>query len=76
MFVFVLPNLLLTILGIDYSKNSNCYKKIKIRTTKKVKGKRIRIYSYFHIGLLIIKFVMNSIHYEYQLFKRLILYDV
>ena len=67
---------LLTILGIDYSKNSNCYKKIKIRTTKKVKGKRIRIYSYFHIGLLIIKFVMNSIHYEYQLFKRLILYDV
>lgn len=63
---------LLTILGIDYSKNSNCYKKIKIKTTKKVKGKRIRIYSYFHVGLLIIKFVMNSIHYEYQLFKRMV----
>ena len=67
---------LLTLLGIDYSKNSKCYKKIKIKTTKKVKGKRIRIYSYFHVGILIIRFVMNSIHYEYHLFKRLILYDV
>ena len=71
-----LAQALITILGIDYSKNNRCYKKIKIRTTKKVKGKRIRIRSYFHVGLLVIKFVLTSFHYEYQLFKRLILYDV
>lgn len=71
-----LAQALITILGIDYSKNNRCYKKIKIRTTKKVNGKRIRIHSYFHVGLLIIKFVLTSLHYEYQLFKRLILYDV
>ena len=71
-----LAQALITILGIDYSKNNRCYKKIKIRTTKKVKGKRIRIRSYFHVGLLVIKFVITSFHYEYQLFKRLILYDV
>lgn len=71
-----LAQTLITILGIDYSKNNRCYKKIKIRTTKKANGKRIRIHSYFHVGLLIIKFVLTSLHYEYQLFKRLILYDV
>ena len=71
-----LAQALITILGIDYSKNNRCYKKIKIRTTKKGKGKRIRIRSYFHVGLLVIKFVLTSFHYEYQLFKRLILYDV
>ena len=71
-----LAQALITILGINYSKNNRCYKKIKIRTTKKVKGKRIRIRSYFHVGLLVIKFVLTSFHYEYQLFKRLILYDV
>ena len=71
-----LAQALITILGIDYSKNNRCYKKIKIRTTKKAKGKRIRIRSYFHVGLLVIKFVITSFHYEYQLFKRLILYDV
>ena len=71
-----LAQALITILGIDYSKNNRCYKKIKIRTTKKAKGKRIRIRSYFHVGLLVIKFVLTSFHYEYQLFKRLILYDV
>ena len=71
-----LAQALITILGIDYSKNNRCYKKIKIRTPKKVKGKRIRIRSYFHVGLLVIKFVITSFHYEYQLFKRLILYDV
>ena len=47
-----LAQTLITILGIDYSKNNRCYKKIKIRTTKKLNGKRIRIRSYFHVGFL------------------------
>ena len=71
-----LAQALITILGIDYSKNNRCYKKIKIRTTKKVKGKRIRIRSYFHVGLMIVKYVITSIYCKCNLFKRLILYDV
>ena len=71
-----IANTLLTILGIDYSKNNRCYKKVKIRTTKKVKGKRIRIYSYFRVGLTIIEFALTSIYHQFNLFNRLILYDV
>ena len=71
-----IANTLLTILGIDYSKNQRCYKKIKIRTTKKVKGKRVRIYSYFRVGLTIVEFVLDSIYHQFNLFNRLILYDV
>ena len=71
-----LAQALVTILGIDHSKNNRCYKKIKIRTTKMVNNKRVRIYSYFHIGLIIVHYVWNAIHNEFELFKRLVLYDI
>ena len=70
-----IAQVLLTILGIDFSKNNGCFNDIKITTTKLSSGKRIRIYSYFHIGLLIISYTIKSIK-PINLFKRIILYDV
>lgn len=66
---------LLIMLGIDHSKNPITYKNVKINTTKLVNGKRIRIYSYFHIGLMIIKYALKSLH-SFNLFHKFILYDI
>lgn len=66
---------LLTILGIDYSKNSKCYKRYKIKTTKIINCKRKRYISYFRVGLTLLTFSLNSKN-PFNLFKRLILYDI
>lgn len=56
--------LYLTILGVDYSKNSHCYKNVKIKTHKIyiVDGKKIkkRIMSLFNVGLTLFKRAFNS----------------
>lgn len=56
--------LYLTILGTDFSKNTRCYKKIKIETHKtyNIDGKKIkkRIMSLFNIGLTLFKWAFNS----------------
>ncbi len=59
--------LYLTILGIDYSKNTNCYENVKIKTHKtyNIEGKKIkkRIMSLFNTGLTLFKLAFNSIIY-------------
>ena len=56
--------LYLTILGVDYSKNTKCYRKIKIETHKNyiIDGKKIkkRIMSLFNVGLTLFKLAFNS----------------
>lgn len=69
----------LTILGIEYSKNTRCYKNVKIETHKTYNknGKKIkeRIMSLFNTGLSLF-----NIAFESQVYVRLpctfILYDV
>ena len=57
----------LTILGTDFSKNSNCYKNIKLTTHKIyiINGKRIkkRVMSLFNTGLTLFKIAFNSFNY-------------
>ena len=57
----------LTILGSDFTKNSNCYKNIKITTHKiyLINGNRIkkRVISLFNTGLTLFKVAFNSYHY-------------
>ncbi len=59
--------LYLTILGADYSKNTKCYKNIKIETHKtyNVNGKKVkkRIVSLFNVGLTLFKCAFNSMIY-------------
>lgn len=59
-----LSTLYLTIIGIDYSKNTRCYSKINIETHKTyiIDGKRIkkRIMSLFNVGLTLFKLAFNS----------------
>ena len=56
--------LYLTILGVDFSKNTKCYKNIKIETHKTyiIDNKRVkkRIMSLFNIGLTLFKLAFNS----------------
>lgn len=71
--------LFLTIIGADYSKNSNCYKKNKIETHKiyNINGKKIkkRIMSLFNTGLTLFKRAFNSTVYIRIPFT-FILYDI
>ena len=59
--------LYLTILGIDFSKNTKCYKNVKIETHKTyiIDNKRIkkRIMSLFNVGLTLFKIAFNSSKY-------------
>ena len=59
--------LYLTILGIDYSKNTRCYRKVKIETHKTylIDGKKIkkRMMSLFNVGLTLFKLAFNSLNY-------------
>ena len=59
--------LYLTILGIDYSKNTRCYRNVKIETHKTyiTDGKKIkkRIMSLFNVGLTLFKLAFNSLNY-------------
>lgn len=68
--------LFLTILGTEYSKNSKCYRKVKIETHKNYKNKgRIRIMSLFNTGLTLFKRAINSMIYI-RIPIRFILYDI
>lgn len=59
--------LYLTILGVDYSKNTRCYKDVKIETHKTyiINNKKVkkRIMSLFNTGLTLFKRAFNSIIY-------------
>lgn len=59
--------LYLTILGVDYSKNTRVYKDVKIETHKNynINGKKIkkRIMSLFNVGLTLFHLAFNSIIY-------------
>ena len=68
--------LLLTIIGADYTKNSKCYKNVKI-TTHQNKKKTIirRVLSLFNTGLTLFKRAYNSSMYI-RLTIRFILYDI
>ena len=67
--------LFLTLFGADYSKNSNCYKNIKLTTHKKFKTGIKRVMSLFNIGLTLFKLAFNSPKYIRIPFN-FILYDV
>ena len=59
--------LFLTILGADYSKNSSCYKNVKITTHKHFieNDKRVkkRVLSLFNTGLTLFNLAFNSLKY-------------
>ena len=68
--------LFLTIIGADYSKNTNCYKNEKIVTHKVYKNKgKVRVMSLFRIGLTLFHQAVNSTKYI-RLPIRFILYDI
>ena len=55
--------LFLTIYGADYTKNSKCYKDIKVTTHKKINGTKTRVMSLFSIGLMLFNKAINSLKY-------------
>lgn len=69
----------LTLVGADFSKNSRCYKHIRITTHKKylINGKKIkkRIMSLFRTGLTLFLLAINSSIYV-RLPMTFILYDI
>ena len=67
--------LFLTIIGCDYTKNTNCYKNVKIETHKNYKGIKRRIVSLFNVGLILFKRAFNSKVYIRIPFN-MILYDI
>lgn len=68
--------LFLTIFGADYTKNSRCYRKIKLITHKRFKDGTIkRVMSLFNIGLTLFKLAFNSSKYIRVPFN-FILYDI
>lgn len=67
--------LFLTILGADYTKNTKCYKHVKIETHKISHGKKIRVLSLFNTGLTLFKLAFNSSIYIRIPFN-FILYDI
>ena len=52
-----------TILGADYSKNSKCYKNVKITTHKYFNGVKKRVMSLFNTGLTLFHLAFNSLRY-------------
>ena len=56
--------LFLVIFGADYTKNSSCYKNVKLTTHKRFKDGSIRrVMSLFNIGLTLFKLAFNSLKY-------------
>ena len=55
--------LFLTILGADYSKNTRCYRNVKIETHKNYNGTKKRVISIFNTGLILFKRAFNSLKY-------------
>lgn len=66
--------LFLTILGTEYSKNTKCYKNVKI-TTHQNKQSKIRIMSLFKVGLTLFHLAFNSTK-NIRIPYRFILYDI
>lgn len=63
-------------LGSDVSKNSNRYKNLGFRTSRKSKtGKVVRVVSLFQVGLNLFQLAINS-NMKYRLPFTFILYDV
>ena len=67
--------LFLTILGADYSKNTKCYKNVKITTHKKINGVKKRVMSLFNTGLTLFHLAFNSLRYIRLPFSFM-LYDI
>lgn len=68
--------LFLTILSADYSRNTRCYRNVKIETHKTYKDKgRIRIISLFNTGLILFHLAYNSSKYIRIPF-HFVLYDI
>ena len=55
--------LFLTIFGADYTKNTKCYKNVKLTTHKYIKGVKKRVMSLFNIGLTLFHLAYNSPKY-------------
>lgn len=55
--------LFLTIIGTDFSKNTRCYRFVKITTHKIINGKKTRIMSLFNVGLTLFNRAHNSCRY-------------
>lgn len=53
----------MVIIGSDYTKNTKCYKSVKIVTHKKCNGKRQRTMSLFGVGLTLFNMAFNSSRY-------------
>ncbi len=68
-------SLFLTILGADFSKNTKCYRNVKIITHKNCHGSKIRTLSLFNTGLTLFKKAFNSSVYIRIPF-HFILYDI
>lgn len=74
--IICFATLFLTLFGANYTKNSKCYKKVKLTTHKKFKdGSTKRIMSLFNIGLTLFKLAFNSSRYIRVPFN-FILYDI
>lgn len=67
--------LFLTLFGADYTKNSKCYKNVKLTTHKNFKNIKKRVMSLFSIGLTLFKRAFNSKFYIRIPFT-FVLYDV
>ena len=66
--------LYLTILGSDFTKNSKCYKNVKIKTHTTSHGKKTRILSLFNTGLTLFNRAFESLRYI-RIPYSFILYD-
>lgn len=67
--------LFLTIIGADFSKNTKCYKNVKITTHKNINGKKIRVMSLFNTGLTLFKLAFCS-QKHIRIPYNFILYDI
>lgn len=63
---------LMTMTGIDYSKNGKCYK-YKIHNSYICNGKRRKSHSFFKVGLYLLQAALDGV---VKIFQRFILYDV
>lgn len=63
---------LMTMTGIDYSKNGKCYK-YKIHNSYLCNGKRRKSHSFFKVGLYLLQAALDGV---VKIFQRFILYDV
>jgi hypothetical protein len=68
-------SLFLTILGADFTKNSKCYREVKIQTHTIINGIKKRVMSLFNTGLTLFNIAYNSSRYI-RLPFNFILYDI